>query len=788
MSYSFRYNIDGVEKLVLQTALDNLQNNILIKNRSNLVERLESLTRRSFLKFTDNANTNSLFISSDMFYLEILLDPQSGKVNDVKVHHECSNESESEPSLIEVLRKGDFIDFTMQLEGFQSIYQLNAESKIKSKAFIAIQALETDLQNIFEMESLQKVAPEVLLISSSVGIVTPRKGGHSMRLMFFVRPAELLNIELKRSESLTNAMEAAMAAKTTIGNSGIINLEAAAPSNKLQIAPLLIKNGNGDLTYSPINVHNSAMLPAAFVLRLNKGIPLAMQFLDEIKKITNLENFDTQNEAPTPLIELIISQESQGTYENGKKGLFVNLPDQSQCFFISENQLQGKTVKNIRFTEAKQITKILALLRNQAIFNALIASCVRMKHENIHEDCESYMFEVTVVSMQFLQIFVEHPTMQSIVTVELYLNDVKQIKCRINGSDQQFDSKLENYINRVFQKTMSIPLVLRSLIKFWENEAEESQMLHQKRLFNRGLNGGMSDTKSRGDDEKDNVDKGDLESSLEESFTGNRNSFEICGINKNEIFFKANEQKNATERQNDGNIFKVFDQLSHKMARDIKFDMGKVTDDVMLHGRASISDDLVSGIKTIFPMKAGFNVQKSLDVFDFNDPSPPPGDATKVPVLPPFLEDRSRKVPTPRASPIASSSSFNLERRLHDSEILKTQTTVDMPKASLISTTPLTNTPVNFNYEKPKSEKKKKRKREDGDGGSPSIVKKKSSLTTSSSPLKKSFGSSSLLGKPSTSFKSKKSPNSAIETMDDLSFLNFGVDQQVRSQLIQRDF
>lgn len=85
MGISFRYNIDAVEKQVLQTALDSLQSNIQIKNRSQLVERLESITRMSLLKFTDNANTNSIFISSDMFYLEISLDPQSGRVNDVKV-------------------------------------------------------------------------------------------------------------------------------------------------------------------------------------------------------------------------------------------------------------------------------------------------------------------------------------------------------------------------------------------------------------------------------------------------------------------------------------------------------------------------------------------------------------------------------------------------------------------------------------------------------------------------------------------------------------------------------
>lgn len=82
----FRYSIDAIEKQTLQSALDNLQNNITIRNRSQLVERLEMITRRQLsLKFMENVNTNSIFISSDMFYLEILLD-QSGAVNDVKVN------------------------------------------------------------------------------------------------------------------------------------------------------------------------------------------------------------------------------------------------------------------------------------------------------------------------------------------------------------------------------------------------------------------------------------------------------------------------------------------------------------------------------------------------------------------------------------------------------------------------------------------------------------------------------------------------------------------------------
>lgn len=131
-----RYALDAVEKVNLQKTLDSMQHCIRVTTRQGLVERLESVTRQLGLKFTDNAS--SIFISSDMFYLEILLDP-SGAPIDVKVHHECNIKQESDSELVSVLKAGDFNDFTQQLEGFQSIYQLNAESKIKSKAFVCLQ-------------------------------------------------------------------------------------------------------------------------------------------------------------------------------------------------------------------------------------------------------------------------------------------------------------------------------------------------------------------------------------------------------------------------------------------------------------------------------------------------------------------------------------------------------------------------------------------------------------------------------------------------------------------------
>ncbi|CRL02750.1 CLUMA_CG015829, isoform A [Clunio marinus] len=808
-----RFNIDAVEKQTLQNALDNLQNNIQVKNRAHLIERLESITRRSLLKFTDNANTNSCFISSDMFYLEILLDPQSGKVNDVKVHHECSNESQSEPHLIDVLRKGDFIDFTQQLEGFQSIYQLNAESKIKSKAYIAIQALENDLLNIFGLECMQ-MQPESMVLNSSLGLAMKRQGGHPLKLLFFIRPTELLNLEMKRMDSLTDALQTANFAKRIIGNSVSINLEAAAPSNKLQITSLLIKNvGKSDAHYNfnPINLHNSTMLPATFVLRLNQAMPVSTEFIDEIKKITNnlgvfgdrssvkLENSDDERHAPGLLISMIVNSESQGLSNNAQKGLFVTLADQSHCYFISDNpEMTGTIVKSIQFTEPSHVIKIVKMLRQQAFFNALIASCVRKPAECPNLDC--FIFEVNVVSMSFIQVIVEHPIEETIVTVELDISDIRRINVKINGSEHQFDSKLENYILRVFQKTMSIPMILRSLIKYWENKSQDFQRL-QKKVFNNEFYDSTSDPK-RGDtnEKKDERERNSSSGTIDASYNGNGSgsgsvnnvsgAFDICGTNKNEIFFKtANDQSKQVRHDLEVNI-DIFDQQrTSKMSRGMAFDLNDenddlircnlMTEDMLIDNSPSPMSSNSSGDvekNLIFQAKNRMPSQKSLDVFEFNDPSPPPAVTVIPPLQSPLAEERSKKVPTPRASP----STISTHSRVHDIEIIPLKSQSPVTEPSMLSHGSISIHPINNFYEKPKSEKKKKRKREDGDMGSPAAVKKKLSDSLGSSMANKSSGSGGqLLGKPSASFKPKKSPARGLEGIDDSTFMNFGAEQTI---------
>lgn len=232
-----RYALDSVEKSQHQKCLDTLQHSIKVTSLQSMIERLESLTRQLGLKFMVGPSGVELFISSDMFYLEIVLD-QTGAVKDVKVHHESKLEQQSCSELVNCLSRGDFADFTAQLEGFASIYQLNAEKKIKCKAFTALQSLESDLSTLAQLQSFMK-EPFNLLYKSPVGVLEKRRGGHPMKLTYFVSPYDLLNIEKCDIEPIT----VDTIISKSLGYSVTVCMEGSA-THKLQTTTLITVNRN----------------------------------------------------------------------------------------------------------------------------------------------------------------------------------------------------------------------------------------------------------------------------------------------------------------------------------------------------------------------------------------------------------------------------------------------------------------------------------------------------------------------------------------------------------------
>lgn len=362
-----RYALDAVEKANLQKCLDNMQHCIKVTSKQGLVERLESLSRQLGLKYMEEENS-SLFISSDMFYLEILLHP-AGSVHDVKVHHECKS-LQSCPELVECLTKGDFVDFTTQLENFASIYQLNAEPKIKSKAFLALQAVEQDVLSMYQLNSYFTDV-QSLIMESPTGLVQARRGGHPMRLTYFLAPAELLDLQAQRMQTAS----AELVLAEGLGRSVTINLVASV-AHKLQIQPTLNVTDAQNFSYDPITPYNSTMLPASFVLTLSQPMPISAVLLDIARPPDQVSG----GRKAEPIMGLIAEGARAGAPRapNLQKGLVVSLPDQCHCYFMTDNrEMAGEAVAAIPFTEPSQLFRVVQLLRQQALFNTLIASCVR---------------------------------------------------------------------------------------------------------------------------------------------------------------------------------------------------------------------------------------------------------------------------------------------------------------------------------------------------------------------------------------------------------------------------
>ncbi|KAI4487733.1 hypothetical protein M0802_011879 [Mischocyttarus mexicanus] len=462
-----RFAIDSVEKNQLQRCLDTLQHSIKVTSLQSMVERLESLTRQLGLKFMMSGPPGTeLFISSDMFFLEVLLET-TGVVKDVKIHHEGKNEQQSCEVLASCLSRGDFVDFTTQLEGLASIYQLNADKKVKCKAFSALQSLEADLGVLAQLQTFMK-EPFNLVHKSPVGILERRRGGHPMKLTYFVSPYDLIDQENRTCDVLSPET----VIKRKIGHSVTVCMEGST-AHKLPTTSIITVNrsntGKSTPSYAPLTGTNSSMLPACFVLKLTKKMPMCMELVKRIQKVTELECADVSS--PHSLLSLIVQHASDGSLDGrNNRGLYVTLPDQHHCYFMTENKnMEGVLIGSIPFTHPAHVPQILVYLRQQALFNSLISSCVRPMARIDPE--HTIIFEVSALSWQHISISLEHPFEETMATAELNLTDISALKCKLYGVSMMNAEQIADLTGKVLQKCLSIPLTMRTLMKTWEGRS-----------------------------------------------------------------------------------------------------------------------------------------------------------------------------------------------------------------------------------------------------------------------------------------------------------------------------
>lgn len=454
----------------LVSCLETLQKALKVTSLPAMTDRLESIARQNGLGSHLSASGTECYITSDMFYVEVQLDP-AGQLCDVKVAHHGENPV-SCPELVQQLREKNFDEFSKHLKGLVNLYNLPGDNKLKTKMYLALQSLEQDLSKMAVMYwKATNAGPLDKILHGSVGYLSPRSGGHLMNLKYYASPSDLLDDKTTSPIILhENNVPRSM------GMNASVTIEGTSAMYKLPIAPLIMGSHPVDNKWTPsfssVTSANSIDLPACFFLKFPQPIPVSRAFVQKLQNCTGIPLFETQ---PTyvPLYELItqfeLSKDPDPMPLNHNMRFYAALPGQQHCYFLNKDaplpdgrSLQGTLVSKITFQHPGRVPLILNLIRHQVAYNTLIGSCV--KRTILKEDSPGLLqFEVCPLSESRFSVSFQHPVNDSLVCVVMDVQDSTHVSCKLYKGLSDALICTDDFIAKVVQRCMSIPVTMRAI-------------------------------------------------------------------------------------------------------------------------------------------------------------------------------------------------------------------------------------------------------------------------------------------------------------------------------------
>lgn len=282
-----------------------------------------------------------------------------------------------------------------------------------------------------------------------------------------------------------------------LGLSVTVEIEGSS-LHKLQVKSLISSQHNSSLpAYAPFNSQNSEKLPAQFVLKLSQPFPMLNtsinQIISEINEPATIKDYLTTitmnskeslvsliarqgldlNKGPFCRSVDVLKNTDSDSCDLRKHVYSIKLPDQHHTYHILDNYLErqdGVYVTKIPFTHPTSIPNIMRVLRQQALFNFVIGSCIRrsktsnsstVQENQSKTTTESNIFDIIPVNLNNICISFEHPSKESLATLEI---DFKELSCQLYALGKESVCSNE-YATKVLQKCWSIPITMRSVLK-----------------------------------------------------------------------------------------------------------------------------------------------------------------------------------------------------------------------------------------------------------------------------------------------------------------------------------
>ncbi|XP_069469935.1 mediator of RNA polymerase II transcription subunit 1-like [Ambystoma mexicanum] len=453
-------------------SLEKLQRSLKVRSLSTMVNRLELLSKQKGLEYHVSPTGKGCYITSDMFYVEILV-RKNGDVVDVKLAHHGEAPTACE-ELLHLLRVKDFEAFGKNMEGLLAMYQIPGDNEVKAKVHIALQTLEKDLMGIAMLDgsSTQNANKVSAILHGKVGHLEPRKGGSPMTVEYYASPYQLLEEKLNPGAAVCGVK-----ALVTVGSSDALH--------KLPIMSLLAGSqpvDSGEPEFLPLTDELCMDLPACFFLTFLQPVPIMMCLIRKMQNITGLPVYGTK---VGPLYDLIIQSThsaDNSEYTFDKQHFLVTLPDsQKHCYFINNcsckgDILMGVLVIKIPFTHPKHMPCILEVLRHQSVYNTLISSCVS-KCGTSASVSEFLHFEVFPQTNTSFCVSFQNPLGCSLACVAVDVVNSQQLQCKLHVDSESLASICTNeFIVKVMECCMSIPVTMRAIFKKAPNIEVVSEM------------------------------------------------------------------------------------------------------------------------------------------------------------------------------------------------------------------------------------------------------------------------------------------------------------------------
>ncbi|XP_067108255.1 mediator of RNA polymerase II transcription subunit 1-like [Osmerus mordax] len=440
----------------LVRCLKRLHEALNVSTLSCMVSRLEMVAKQRGMGSHLSPSETTCYLTADLFYLEVLLLPGGG-VEDVKVaqHGEAPVTSES---LLKLLRSRRFEEFSGKLEGLASLYNIPGDNETKVKIFTSLQHLGRDLQKISHLpRALKESDPQVdIILNGRLGYLTVGREGCPMSIQFFVSPSDILLGE-------------------SVGQVTLVTVGPSESTHDLQMTSLIPQppqlDSQGDPVFSPLSEATCEALPACFLLKLQKPLPVLSAFINKINQITGVAIPETDLQwAPLPqlLMELSGRKNWDETLSGPESDTFfiVSLPGEVHSYVVPGTAWAGGTCKgsmvgSIPFTHPAHVPALLEVLRHQCTINTLLASCGTATRRSPGAVCDLYCEVLPVCESSFSVTF-HLSESDSLAVLVVNVEDSRHLRCSLFASGLE-QSPMDEYISKVLKRCLSIPVTMRAL-------------------------------------------------------------------------------------------------------------------------------------------------------------------------------------------------------------------------------------------------------------------------------------------------------------------------------------